>query len=580
MRTKCSKLSGVLVVSVILGAVPFLNGCRAPGANAGEALSRAEGPLVIYRLNPMSNERALPDCHPDVPGTALGELSLAGCRGEYESASFAVYAKHDMQDLRLEIGDLRSGERILPASSIDPYVVKCWYQAGRDVMFYTPDKKLVPELLLKDDALVRVDTGEEANHVRSTADDGTTAYLPASGTNSAALEGVRPIDAATLQPVTMPGKTLKQFWLTVHIPEDAAAGQYTGSVRLSAAGITPVDIPFRVTVHAFDLAQPSLVYSIYHSSKLNPDDPGWTIAAHYKSEEQYMAELRDLKAHGVLYPNLWQSLQSGLAPRVLELRKEAGLPNERLFSLTPTGSPSGAPGMVKEWKELAAPFGYKDVYLYGEDEASGDVLRRQRSSWEAVQKAGGKTFASAWKEDPFEVMGSRLNLLVWSGGADPGKAKQWHSVGSQIFCYSNPQGGIEEPATYRYNYGLALWKAGYDGAMTFAYQWAYGHIWNDFDSVKFREHCFTYPTVNGIVGTIQWEGFREAVDDVSYITTLEKAIEQAGDTEPARRARAWLDELRGRNAHQKVSWLKQGPPPDDPDEVRARTVEWIEQLTD
>ena len=51
--------------------------------------------------------------------------------------------------------------------------------------------------------------------------------------------------------------------------------------------------------------------------------------------------------------------------------------------------------------------------------------------------------------------------------------------------------------------------------------------------------------------------------------TLEKAIEQAGDTELARQARAWLDELRGRNAHQQVSWLKQGPPPENPDEVRA-----------
>ena len=580
MRTTCSKLIGVLSVSTILSAVPFQNGV--PDAAAQEAgdppPDQAVSPLVIYRLNPMSNERALPDCYPDVPGTAGGELSLAGCRGEYESASFAVHAKKDVRVLRLELSDLRSGERVLPASSIDPYVVKCWYQAGRDVMFYTPDKKLVPELLLKDDALVRIDTKQEANYVRTTALDGSGEYLLASGTNSAALwDTLFPIDADTLQPVSIASNTLKQFWLTVHIPEDAAAGRYTGHVRLSAFGIKSVTVPIEVTVHPFDLAQPDMIYSIYHPSKLHKEDPAWTIACHYKSEEQYMAELLDLKAHGVLYPNLWPFLQSDLVPRGLQLRKEAGLPNDTLFTLTPTGNPSGAPGKVRDWKELTAPFGYENVYLYGEDEASGDVLRRQRAGWEAIQKAGGKTFASAWKEDPFEWMGSRLNVLVWSGAPDPARAKKYHDVGSQIFCYSNPQGGVEEPLTYRYFYGLALWKAGYDGAMTFAYQYNGNYIWNDFDHPKDRDHCFTYPTVNGFVGTVQWEGFREAVDDVRYITTLEKAITQAGDTEPARQARAWLDEVA---ADAPLGQWNKVDPPDNLDEIRARAVGWIEKLTE
>jgi hypothetical protein len=578
MRTTCSKPIGVLVVSVMLGAVPFQNGVRdAAAQEAGDpSADSAASPLVIYRLDPMSNKRALPDCHPDVPGTAGSELSLAGCRGEYESASFAVYARQDARSLRLEFSDLRSGEHILPASCIDPYVVKCWYQAGRDVLFYAPDKKLVPELLLKDDGLVRVDTRVEANYVRTTALDGSSEYLLASSKESADLwDTLFPIDADKLQPVSIVANSLKQFWLTVHIPDDAAAGQYTGHVRLSAYGIKSISVPIEVTVHPFDLAQPDMIYSIYHPSKLHKADPAWTIACHYKSEEQYMAELLDLKAHGVLYPNLWPPLQPEYIPRALELRKQAGLPNDILFALVPTGNPSGAAGKVKHWKELTAPFGYKDVYLYGEDEASGDVLRRQRPSWEAIQKAGGKTFASAWKEDPFEVMGSRLNVLVWSGAADPARAKKYHEVGSQIFCYSNPQGGVEEPLTYRYFYGLALWKAGYDGAMTFAYQHNGNHIWNDFDHPKDRDHCFTYPTVNGLVGTVQWEGFREAVDDVRYITTLEEAIAQAGNTEPARQAQVWLEEVAASLVP--GQWNKMDPP-DNLEKIRASAVEWIEQL--
>ena len=539
-----------------------------------------DSPLIIYRLDPITNARALPSSFPKVPGKLGGRIVLAGCRDEYESASFAVYARKELRKLRLEISDLRSGSHILPKSSFDPYIVKCWYQAGRDVLFHDGVKRLVPELLLKDDALVKVDPKKKINFVRSTTEDGSTRYLSASVKAPKALDELRPVDASTLQPVTIPGKTLKQFWLTLHIPKDVVSGKYSGSLRLSAEEISPVELPIEVTVHAFKLLQPKMIYSIYYPGKLDPlNQPRGTIAAHYKSEEQMRAELKDMLAHGVRYPNLWQAYSKKLVPRTLQLRKEAGMPNDRLFINLPPGAPAAAAARVKAWRDLTRDFGYKEIYLYGLDEASGNRLRLQKPSWENVQKAGGKMYASAWKEDPFEVMGSRLNVLVWSGGLQPDKARRWHSVGSKIFSYGNPQVGVEEPLRYRYNYGMALWKADYDGAMTFAYQYGYGHIWNDFDTARSRDHCFTYPTANGVVGTIQWEGFREGVDDVRYINTLENAIKKAGDTKIARAAKKWLTDLKSKDRRQKVSWKMQAPPPDDLDEVRGRIVVWIHQLT-
>ncbi|MEE3372021.1 MAG: hypothetical protein VX346_21995 [Planctomycetota bacterium] len=568
-----------LVVNMILGAIACL--LDQPAAVAQNVGAAGDVPLIIYRLDPITNLRALPDCFPDVPGTAGGELRLSGCRDEYESASFAVYARQEVQNLHVEIGDLRSGRHILPKSSFEPYVVKCWYQAGRDVMFHDGVKRLVPELLLKDDALVKVDMQNETNSVRSTDEDGTIRYLPASGKDPKALDALRPLDAVTLQAVTIPAETLKQFWLTLHIPDDAAAGTYSGLLRLSAEGIAPVAVPIEVTVHAFELAQPKMIYSIYYPGKLDlKNQPNGTIAAHYKSEEQYLAELRDMFAHGVRYPNLWQAHSSGFVPRALQLRKQAGLPNDMLFINSPPGAPAAAAGTVNGWRKLTADFGYQDIYLYGLDEASGNLLRIQKPSWDNVQKAGGRMYASAWKEDPFEVMGSLLDVLVWSGGVQPEKAQRWHSVGSKIFSYSNPQVGVEEPLLYRYNFGLALWKAGYDGAMDFAYQYAYGHIWNDFDSERFRDHCFAYPTLNGVVGTMQWEGFREGVDDVRYVTTLEKAIEQAADTGAGREARQWLDQLQRENARQQGSWKAQRSLPANLNEIRSRVVSWINQLTE
>ena len=31
---------------------------------------------------------------------------------------------------------------------------------------------------------------------------------------------------------------------------------------------------------------------------------------------------------------------------------------------------------------------------------------------------------------------------------------------------------------------------------------------------------FTYPTSDGVIDTVQWEGFREGVDDTRYLATL------------------------------------------------------------
>ena len=76
-------------------------------------------------------------------------------------------------------------------------------------------------------------------------------------------------------------------------------------------------------------------------------------------------------------------------------------------------------------------------------------------------------------------------------------------------CYANPQGGVESPETYRRNFGILLWKSGYDGAMNYAYQHAFSHIWNDFDHPGCRDHNFTYPVRNGIVSTKQWEGVQD-----------------------------------------------------------------------
>ena len=191
---------------------------------------------------------------------------------------------------------------------------------------------------------------------------------------------------------------------------------------------------------------------------------------------------------------------------------------------------------------MARQYGYERMYVYGIDEARDERLAAQRKAWQAVQDAGAGTFVACYK-GTFEAMGSLLNIAVLAHRPDPEEAAKFHGVGSKVFTYAYPQVGEEAPETYRRNFGLVLWQAGFDGAMDYAYQHGFGHVWNDFDSDRYRDHNFTYPTVNGVVDTIQWEGFREAVDDVRYLATQLKAIENCEDPRAKAEAHGWIEGL-------------------------------------
>ncbi len=541
----------------------------APGTIGYIADAVARGDMLTALAVPaMSNARILPT-EAVIPGEPGKPVAVAGCPGEYESGSFVLLPLADVTGVLVEPTELTGDAGAIPASAVDVKYVKVWYQAGRSIHDLR-NKQLVPELLLNDPALVRVDFDTEENYLRSTAADGAESYMLASDPDVATneLAGVRPIDAETLQPIDLPTLQLQQYWVTVHLPEDAAPGAYAGALVVSSDGNPDVRVPLQVSVHPFELADAPLTYSVYYRAKLHESGEP-TITSEQRSDEQYLAEMRDCQAHGVLHPTLYQGYDEVLLPKALELRAEAGLATDRLFSLgLGTGAAQDQAGidvlvgrLRDEWLPMAERFGYDELYIYGIDEAKGERLAAQRAAWKAVQEEGAFTFVACYY-GTFEAMGDLLDVAVLARKPDPDEAAKFHGVGSEAFTYAFPQVGPEEPETFRRNYGLVLWQAGYDGAMDYAYQHGFGHVWNDFDSNRYRDHNFTYPTVNGIVDTVQWEGFREAVDDTRYMATLLAAIEGCDDAQVKAEAQAWVDAL---------------DPQRDLDEVRAEMVGLIQR---
>jgi hypothetical protein len=491
------------------------------------------------------------------------QISISACRGEYEPASFVVHANRNIVSLEVAASNLIGSSASISSDNIDVRVVKCWYQAGDEDVSKT-GKFLTPELLLKDDSLVITDNGE--NYLKLTT--GEYVCISDNTTLSTRLEDFPVADSPTLLPVDIPGGTNKQFWVTVHVPDDAPSGVYEGTITLATPGGVFRQIDIELEVLSFGLLSPYLTYSMDYLGVLR--DRG-SISHYEKNSEQYRAELADLAAHGEMNPWLSQPVYFSSPESVqdfadaLTMRAEAGMSNVDLYYAVPIEYLGYDPDNPTDPAALAAlkekvqalidftrPYGVEQLYIMGIDEAAGERLTDQTEAWKVVQSTGAKMWATGYRagagavdgEDSFSMVGNLLDVFVCAREPDADEAGRWHDAGHGIWCYANPQAGVELPETYRRNYGLLLWQSGYDGATTCAYQWQTGYIWNDFSMECLRGHVFAYPTMNGVIDTIEWEAWREAIDDVRYLTTLINTVDQArANGESVTEVETWLAAL-------------------------------------
>ena len=474
--------------------------------------------IIPFPWEPSTSIKVLPFNY-EIPAAPANNFSITATRNQFESASFIITAQKDLSGININVPNLYSAYgNSIPAEAINVRTVKVWYQAAQnDIWVGTPGYYLTPELLLKDDSLVKVDYITKTNYLKVTI-NGVEQYIDISSPTATFPSNAQIHDASSLQPFSLKANENKQIWLTVHVPDGTPAGDYFGNITITIPSESPVVMNFSVTVLPFDLESSPIEYSLYYRGII-PPTPIAGISE-WKTPQQYKAELQNMKEHGVLYPTLYSWYEEKVETE-LSIRNEIGLPKDHIYLL---GIGTDTPiSQVIRWKNITSQYGYQNTYVYGIDEASGAALQAERPAWQTIHNAGVKVYV-ACDDDAITIVGDLLDVPVLAGPLNIAQAAQWHSLGKRIFSYANPQVGIENPKIYRKNYGFALWNAGYDGAMDYAYQHAYGQIWNDYDSAAehYRDHVFAYPTSNGVIDTIQWEGFREGIDDTRYVASLIK----------------------------------------------------------
>ncbi|NDK16763.1 MAG: hypothetical protein COZ06_29795, partial [Armatimonadetes bacterium CG_4_10_14_3_um_filter_66_18] len=561
------------------GAVATRLSAILAGVQAGKVNTQR---LAAFGTKALTSEMILPHTA-DLPGAAIGAVSLSACPGETESASLVLWAPAAVKGVLPTVTELKGPGGAIPATAVDLKWVKCWYQAGSAPHGVGQDrskKVLVAELLLNDDGLVRVDLEKQQNELKLFFPAGPryvditdpTPPKPDWGVTYKLAE--YPVkDSPKLLPADLPAEQNKQVWITVRAPVSAKSGRYTGKIRLTAGGAPLGEVSVTLDVLPFALPEPKTHYdlardytgSLYYWGELDPTGEG-TIGYKVKSEQQFRAELQMMFAHNLVGPAMiWSPTilykDETLFRRHLKIAREVGMSGRPLYTADSSlvGSPTEPDALralqdnVRKAIGLAGEYGFQGVYFYGIDEATGEKLLSQKPAWQAVHEAGGKIIVSGYAGH-LKAVGDILDLFNRAGDPGSENVAEWHRFGNKVWNYANPQTPVEDPEVYRRNYGLYDWRLDLDGVCTYCFMDSSGTQWNDFDCDSYRDHCLAYPTVDGVVGTLAIEGLREALDDVKYATallTLADKLEPEGTAATraeAKAAREWLDEVDTRQA--------------------------------
>ena len=496
--------------------------------------------LKVYKVSAIS---ATPFINNKSTGEeTLQEIFVTLFQNEYEPYSFVLYNDGNTECKNIEIDYLKIVSQkdidITRDFHIDFRIVKRWYQAGGawKTIGKSGPRKYVPELLVYDDKLIKVDHEKRKNYLKVKAKDKSTDYIDISRDNSGTGVKIHEIsefdvqDLSKITNLTILPKDIRQIWITVRSLDGLTGGGYRTKIKISAEKSDVIYIPININLMNLNLETPEIFYSIFYRGRLT--NQLGTISSEKKNLQQFMAEMVNMKRHGIEAPVCYQSLDNKkLFEEYMQMRRHI-FGNDRIEFLTGLSASIATTKnktsylirQMKYLKENRKSFGVSDFYLFGKDEAKGKALIEQRNSWSIVKQHGFNIFATGYG-GTYAAAGDLLDVFVLAGKPLSSDIKKFQNVGKKVFTYAYPQVGPENPLLFRRNYGVRIWQAGVDGVMPYAYQTSYQSTWNDFDHSKYREHNFTYPTSVGVIDTIAWEGFREAVDDVRYLRTLEKMIE-------------------------------------------------------
>jgi hypothetical protein len=547
-----------ILVLALLGVTLYKGGYNSIGrvleqisASTG-TFSRGNNPLIhytTYQWDPNNATRIFPFAA--IPaGTGTGSnISINTTPGEYEDASFILSnGAGTASAINLTVSPLIGTNGTLAASAVDLKFVKVWNRDyGLDTESNQPGATLifnpVPELMLNNDSLVSANVVTGDNYLWESNATWAGYIHISSPTDTQAPFDYTFNDSPTLQSLTLQQNENRQVWVTVNAPAGTNPGTYTGNISIMQGSSYLGNMTLSVTVLPFTLPAYPGVAGIYDYGSLTTTQ-NITELDLQRNNVTYLADMQDLAKHGAVNVAFYQLYTNWtLWKYALQLRQQAGLNNSVIFNLYSPQIEAGTrdinyqSSVLKMELANGSAFGVNKFVIYGQDESNATILAEEQQyatllaqngslMWVACNGASGDVFAIASKYLNYDVQAGTngaVNNPPYSYNST--LASLMHGVGNYVLSYNNPQSGSINATIYRQNYGFRLWYNGYDGPYTWAYQYSWGVFsWNDQAIVNasggYRTSTMAYPTSSGVVDTIEWEGYREGIDDVRYVETL------------------------------------------------------------
>ncbi len=451
---------------------------------------------IVYNHRPQPDDLRLP-------------LRATLMRGEYEPATFGVWAFEDVRGLRVEVSPLKhkTKDATLP---VEVRLARHWPQR---TSWRTSAFRIIPEML-EPNASFGLALGQ-----------------------------------------------LKQIWLTIRADEDAPDGMYRATVTVRDAEGRSQHLPLEVRVRSLRMKRPTAVHWGLYS-----DSSRWRRYP----DAQVRAELADIVAHGITtlmcyppyhstatYENGKLTIDASEFVKYMRMAKEAGLRGPWVMSL------QGLESRVKRLvpgKPLTDPE-FKKVYQ-GYARFLAELAKREQLGecvWHTIAEPGSKekqetaaiqlgymkelgltTFTTAGPVSPeidraLDVRCYAISHLLASPAVLAEQRKRTADAGDRLWfygsgCYTGQDGNA---IANRFITGFLFWKSGAEGVWSWTFLRAKGDVHDDFDGEQHREAkeaCIVYPSTTGgaPTPTLQWEGIREGIDDYCAIHTILDAGKQVG----------------------------------------------------
>lgn len=474
-------------------------------------------------------------------GERVNDFNIFAARAQREPIQFALWPLRDLKQVSVSIDPLSSEDgATIPSSAVDIRFVR-----------YTPFAEL---------------KNAKPNEL---------------------MYSIEPHILDHLKPFDIPANTTYRYWLRVTIPNNQAAGVYSGNIHIKIAGKTQMKLPLRLQVIPFTLSDSDISFGGYYGPNIpwysyywkanitgpNFDNDSEMDRITFATERAYFKFMKEIGHNGAAFADdlrgqlRFQGIRPVINDKVSFVRwmdeyAKAGLGTmpfygfkviggeKYLDKMAKTGFKQFSPEWTAAYRNIITDFaqegkkrGWPEILWYVSDELSNERDKGTELGLKLTQTAKGiagiRTIASMNGSYEYPLVPNvTITMPNFAFPITNETIDMIRKTGSEFWIYNCTDS--------RFSFGLYPWALKAGGR----YQWHYGYPnasgrWGlTMNTPYFLQHIGPNYEVFPVARA---DAHEQGINDYRYLKALEDAIQKhPANNDDVRKARIFLEDLRSR----------------------------------